>query len=494
VSPSGLWWGRTVRIVSALLVIAALLLGGPWTLVAALAGAALAWSLADRPSPHSMPASQPLDVRDTLDWLRRACGARAAWLIGLPDGDVDAVDPGDAAPSHELRERGAALARLASVDGRVHVAADGPGGTFVAVGDFPYGAGLLLAATGDEPAHGQAATAELRRLLAGVRLAERAEPEAHGQVVSRRLALGAAGVQTLEGIARLGATLAEQLTHCPTAIVVQNRIAGVSPAADRRLTDRQLAPESPVARAVQSGLPVVTNGNDDIFGAGMPERRRRDRAGMAVPLVDGHQVVGALVVIGAGGGAVVTEPVTRLIAELGPRLAAARAVHEAEQRAVRDPLTGLPNRREFERVLAAYREHAEQATLVYADLDRFKLLNDSLGHAAGDAALKHIADVLRAQIRDGDMAARIGGEEFAIWLPATPLGEGLEVAQRMRLAVESAVWRWSGTPYPLTMSCGVANYPVTVADVNNLRVAADAALYKAKQAGRNRVEKAGPGD
>jgi diguanylate cyclase (GGDEF)-like protein len=92
------------------------------------------------------------------------------------------------------------------------------------------------------------------------------------------------------------------------------------------------------------------------------------------------------------------------------------------------------------------------------------------------------------------MAARIGGEEFAIWLPATPLAEGVEVAQRIRQAVESSAWRWSGTPYPLTTSCGVANYPVTVTDVNNLRVAADAALYKAKQAGRNRVEKAGLGD
>jgi len=211
--------------------------------------------------------------------------------------------------------------------------------------------------------------------------------------------------------------------------------------------------------------------------------------------VDGHFVVGALVLIGPGAtGGAVTEPVARLMAELGPRLAAARAVHEAEQRAVRDPLTGLPNRREFERVLASYRGVAEAATLVYADLDRFKTLNDTLGHAAGDAALKHIADILRAQIRDGDMAARIGGEEFAIWLPATPLAEGVEVAQRIRQAVESSVWRWSGAPYPLTTSCGVANYPVTVTDVNNLRVAADAALYKAKQAGRNRVEKAGLGD
>jgi len=128
--------------------------------------------------------------------------------------------------------------------------------------------------------------------------------------------------------------------------------------------------------------------------------------------------------------------------------------------------------------------------LIYSDLDHFKKLNDTLGHAAGDAALRHIARILEGAVRDKDLVARIGGEEFAVWMPHTPMESGLEVAERIRSTVESTQWRWSGEPYGLTISCGVAAYPDTVRDVANLRGAADAALYSAKQRGRNRVERA----
>ena len=93
-------------------------------------------------------------------------------------------------------------------------------------------------------------------------------------------------------------------------------------------------------------------------------------------------------------------------------------------------------------------------------------------------------------IRDKDLVARIGGEEFAVWMPHTPLASGLEVAERIRATVESTTWRWSGEAYPLTISCGVAAYPDTVRDLANLQGTADAALYAAKQGGRNRVERA----
>jgi diguanylate cyclase (GGDEF)-like protein len=93
-------------------------------------------------------------------------------------------------------------------------------------------------------------------------------------------------------------------------------------------------------------------------------------------------------------------------------------------------------------------------------------------------------------VRDQDLVARIGGEEFAVWMPHTPMPSGLEVAERIRATVESTAWRWSGEAYGLTISCGVAAYPDTVQDVANLRGVADAALYAAKQGGRNRVERA----
>ena len=174
--------------------------------------------------------------------------------------------------------------------------------------------------------------------------------------------------------------------------------------------------------------------------------------------------------------------------------AAVRAVHEAEQRAIRDPLTGLCNRRELERALAQYRGEgsrpAPPATLIYVDLDLFKRLNDTLGHAAGDAALKHVAYLLEAAVRDGDLVARIGGEEFAVWLPRTQAAAGLEVAERIRESIAGSTWMWRSSPYIVTTSCGIASYPEPIGDVLNLPAAADAALYRAKQGGRNRVERA----
>jgi len=164
---------------------------------------------------------------------------------------------------------------------------------------------------------------------------------------------------------------------------------------------------------------------------------------------------------------------------------------DAERRAVVDPLTGLRNRRELERAMGSASRSAA-ATLVYVDLDHFKKLNDTLGHPAGDAALKHVARLLEAAVRDGDLVARIGGEEFAVWLPRTGLREGIEVAERIRRSIAETPLTWSGAVYPLTTSCGLASCPELVGDVMNLPAAADAALYRAKELGRNRVEKATP--
>lgn len=448
---------------------------------------------------HPPPRPHPTDFQHVLDLLRRAHGGRAAWSVGLAEGELEALADGGSAAE---RGRGAALVHLASVDGRVHVASEAEG-TFVAVGDFPYGAGLVLPRT-EVPAERLSAVVEdLRRLIAGMRLAEAAVSEDETQLIAKLLGASASGAQTLEGIARAGAELAQRICERGAVMVLLDpaarvaRVVAVSTVADARLAGLPLAESAPVGRAVQSGLPVVAQGREDVFGPGVPERRRSEREGTAYPLMDGHLAVGALVVIGPplAPDSPQAHQVQRLVLELGPRLAAARAVHEAEQRAVRDPLTGLVNRREFERRLDAFRMEAtaggDVATLVYVDIDHFKRLNDTLGHAAGDAALRHLAGVLSAQIRDGDLVARIGGEEFAVWLPRTGLPEGLDVAERIRRAVETGAWRWSGAVVALSASCGVASFPATVADVNNLRAMADAALYRAKQAGRNRVEIAG---
>jgi diguanylate cyclase (GGDEF)-like protein len=513
------WIGRALLLIGLATAAVAVTRGRSWAAVAAVGGfvtglglAALAFPLASRrvrtPARALAGSTQ---LAHTLDLLRRAHAARIAWAVGLPGGDIEVSDEGGV--PHEVRNRGAALVQLASADSRAHVAQD-PAGTLVAVGDFPFAAGALLTHPATTLKSATALTADLRRMLAAIRLADAdgggggggGRSRAQADLVARQVAALAGGAQTVEGLAKAGVELAERLCQRGAIIVLRQgeggetaaggitRIVAVSPAADKRLSGLRITPEAPVMRAIQAGLPVVTQDGEDVFGADVPERRRREREGTAYPLVDGSRAVGALVVVGPPlpRDDPKIEQVGRLVAELGPRLAAAEAVYEAEQRAVQDPLTGLVNRREFERRLAMFHAQAASgglaATLIYVDLDYFKQLNDTHGHAAGDAALKNVAGVLLSQIREGDLVARIGGEEFAVWLPRTPPREGVEVAERIRRAIETAAWRWSGLPVPLTASCGVACYPEPVGDFDNLRALADAALYRAKRAGRNRVE------
>jgi diguanylate cyclase (GGDEF)-like protein len=161
----------------------------------------------------------------------------------------------------------------------------------------------------------------------------------------------------------------------------------------------------------------------------------------------------------------------------------------AQRRAETDELTGLPNRRHLKNVMA--RGPGERAALIVLDVDHFKKINDSLGHPAGDAALSHVSRLLKETLRGGDVAARLGGEEFAVWLLGADQARAVEVAERLRARVESAPFRWQGETRALTISCGVAAYPVPIRHPDNMMVSADAALYRAKNAGRNQVVAAG---
>lgn len=494
--------GRALRVAGLVAVIVAVWMGGGWALVAALGAGATAFGLTMNAllrfwSRREGGTARPTDFAHTLDLLRRAVGARAGWATGLAEGAVEVPEGGGDAVSLDAWDRGAALVELAAADGRSHIARE-THGTFVAVGDYPYGAGVLLA-TPDAPATmADAVVVELRRVVAAMRLAELDAAGGHGAVLARQLALVAAGAASVEGVARAGAQFAHELMQRGTAIVLRDaeqapRIIAVA-GADRRLEGLVLTNDSPVSRALDGGIPVVSASGEDVFGPGTPERRRREREGVVLPLLDGHFVVGALVIVGRGVD-VSREALGMLVSELGPRLAAAKALQAAEQRATTDALTGLANRSLFERRVQELRVNGAgtQASVVYVDLDHFKQLNDSHGHAAGDAALRHVAEIFSSHIRDHDLVARIGGEEFAVWLPGTPFAEAVAVAERIRLSVASMGWSWAGAMWPLTVSCGVAAMPEHTQDVNMLLVLADQALYRAKAAGRNRVEKAASG-
>ena len=468
--------------------------GGLWALLAALAGVAitLGWTIRWRPGRLRRRGPPPLGLRDALELLRQAYGATGGWGAGVAEGPLEVLGAPEA--TSEQRERGAALVQLASADGRLHVVRDDDA-TYVAVGDFPFAAGLVLDGEGHSETLTESIAGALRRYVAGMRLAEEhSAPRA--RAVAGQVSRVVASAQTLEGIARAAVELGQRLTRRAVALVVGGadhpRIVAVSGAADRRLSGVVLVPDSPVARAIASQIPVATGGNEDVFGPGVPERRRGERTGTAYPLMDGSVVVGAFVVLGPplDPDAPMLDDLSPLLSDLGPRVAAAQAVHNAERRAVVDPLTGLNNRRELDRALGSA-SRSTASTLIYVDLDHFKRLNDTLGHPAGDAALKHVARLLETAVRDGDLVARVGGEEFAVWLPHTGLREGLEVAERVRRSIAEKPLTWSGAVYPLTASCGIASCPELVGDVMNLPAAADAALYRAKELGRNRVEKAG---
>ena len=155
-------------------------------------------------------------------------------------------------------------------------------------------------------------------------------------------------------------------------------------------------------------------------------------------------------------------------------------------RALTDPLTALPNRRAFERGMAGLRPHNRQAALLILDLDHFKVVNDTFGHAAGDFVLQQIAMTLRTTVRLPDLVSRLGGEELAVLLPDTDAAEAAVVAERIRRAIERLVMQWEGQSITITASIGVA-VALGSLPTRDLFVQADAALYAAKKGGRNRV-------
>ncbi len=155
-----------------------------------------------------------------------------------------------------------------------------------------------------------------------------------------------------------------------------------------------------------------------------------------------------------------------------------------------DALTGLPNRRSFVERFEAERLRAQRdgtpLALAVLDLDHFKRTNDSLGHDGGDAALRHVCRVMASQLRPYDMLARLGGEEFGLLLTRMDDRSVLQVVERIRNAVAASSFSYQGQRQALTVSIGVATTPPD-ATLSQLMQHADAALYRAKADGRNRV-------
>lgn len=155
-------------------------------------------------------------------------------------------------------------------------------------------------------------------------------------------------------------------------------------------------------------------------------------------------------------------------------------------RALTDPLTGLPNRRAFERGMQGLRKPDAEAALLIADLDHFKVVNDTHGHAAGDHVLQEISEALRHNVRGRDLLSRLGGEELAVLLPDTGYVRARQIANRLRRSIEALDIEWEGHIIKITISIGVAVASGNLSS-DGLFEQADSALYAAKRGGRNRV-------
>ena len=171
-------------------------------------------------------------------------------------------------------------------------------------------------------------------------------------------------------------------------------------------------------------------------------------------------------------------------------LSAAEVEHRGE--AVLDHLTGLLNRTSLERRFSELAEQAaltaEPVSLIVLDLDHFKTINDERGHARGDAVLRDVAYTVRKELRSFELVYRLGGEEFLVVLPGSGVQEAAAVAERLRAALAAT----RPGALNVTASFGVAGASGAAVAFDELFAAADAALYTAKSAGRNRVEVAGP--
>jgi diguanylate cyclase (GGDEF)-like protein len=177
------------------------------------------------------------------------------------------------------------------------------------------------------------------------------------------------------------------------------------------------------------------------------------------------------------------------------RLSLAVARHEREERLYRqahyDALTGLPNRmlfrERFDEELRRVRDGAQGGALLYLDLDDFKQVNDSMGHAAGDQMLTVVGQRLRACVKESDTVARIGGDEFTVVLRELPdAATAQAVARRILDALSSPIWL-GGEGRRIGVSVGIAAFPADGLDCDGLLRCADAAMYRAKQQGRGRI-------
>ena len=330
------------------------------------------------------------------------------------------------------------------------------GGTLVFHAAAGIAVGLLLPG-GSDAGRLEVAESDLRRLADGVRR--------RPQMV--QLVQANTQEASLESVGSVGLRLAYQLERMLDAQVVvaacesgnelpgeaptteSVRVIGVSGRGDRRLLDTTLPADSDLARVARGEVDSLFSEGDPLGGV-VADRRQHPSAVVVLPMRAGERTVGGVALWPPGGreptGGARAE-ILAALANAAPRVVTAMEADRLKEKTRLDPLTGLLNRRGLDVVLN--RVDVGDGALIYADLDKFKQLNDRMGHPAGDAALMHFARIIRDQIRTGDIAARVGGEEFAIWLPGARLETGYRIAERIRIRLNTTPWDWQGKAWAL---------------------------------------------
>lgn len=250
-------------------------------------------------------------------------------------------------------------------------------------------------------------------------------------------------------------------------------------------------------KVLRSGRPLVVQ---DTFAIALPpapqEWSYKTDSFISYPLRLGERKIGVLNFTDKIGGEIYGAADLELLNNLVPQIAVAidRAIikdrsEEFEQRSITDALTGLPNRgyldQRLDEEIKRWERTGEAVSFIMIDVDYFKAYNDAFSHPEGDKALKIVGHCLKETLRGADVAARYGGEEFSILLPRTTSAEAVIIAERIRQKVEK-------TEFPnrqVTISIGIASVSKDIKDAPALIQAADKALYKAKENGRNRIQR-----
>ncbi|MCM2264653.1 MAG: sensor domain-containing diguanylate cyclase [Desulfuromonadales bacterium] len=259
--------------------------------------------------------------------------------------------------------------------------------------------------------------------------------------------------------------------------------------------------EGIAGRVARNGFPLLVNDIERDSRVATPNRPRfRTKSFISIPLKDQERLVGVLNLADKRDDTSFTEADLNLVHSFTnqavlmiDRAAVLERAVQLEKLSITDPLTGLYNRRFLENRLEEERSRSQRQmqsfSVILADLDNFKLYNDICGHLAGDKALRKAAMLMKRAAREMDLVVRYGGEEFCLILPNTSKKESLFVAERLRRSIEGDIFPGE-TNLPLgrlTISLGVAAYPEDADAIHDLIHAADLALYRAKDLGRNRT-------